>query len=81
MTIDIGIVANDSGTRLRIEVDDNGKGIELQSRGAGFGLIGMRERIQALNGVFSYEISNGEGFRIFIHIPHNGDNVIQESNP
>ena len=35
----------------------------------GLGLIGIRERIQALNGVFYYETASGDGFRIFIHIP------------
>jgi signal transduction histidine kinase len=60
---------------LRITVIDNGVGMcsESSAPGRGLGLIGMRERIQALNGKFSYDTAPGEGFRIFIHIPHNSD--------
>jgi two-component system sensor histidine kinase TtrS len=71
VTIDIGIVATDSGTRLRLEVNDNGKGIELQTRGAGFGLIGMRERVEALHGEFELASTPGAGTRITAILPLN----------
>ena len=35
---------------LRLEIADNGRGFNLRARTAGFGLIGMRERAQALGG-------------------------------
>ena len=81
----VNIKLNNDAEKLSLAINDDGVGMDKNvsehGHSMGLGLIGMRERIQALNGVFSYEISNGEGFRIFIHIPHNSGNVIQESNP
>jgi signal transduction histidine kinase len=70
---------------LNLFISDDGAGMDADSNvndsGHGLGLIGMRERIQALNGIFSYETSSGKGFRIFIHIPHNTCSITPESNP
>ena len=57
---------------LQLIIKDDGVGVDANgpNRGMGLGLIGMRERIQALNGLFGYETSPGDGFRIFIRIPH-----------
>jgi signal transduction histidine kinase len=58
---------------LHITISDDGRGMNRQqyddNHNPGLGLIGMRERVQALNGQFSYETSPGNGFRISIHIP------------
>ena len=60
---------------LQLIIKDDGVGVDANgpNRGMGLGLIGMRERIQALNGLFGYETSPGDGFRIFIRIPHNAE--------
>lgn len=80
----VDIKLNNDAERLSLFISDDGVGMDQNlsdhSHNMGLGLIGMRERIQALNGVFSYEISNGEGFRIFIHIPHNSNDITSESN-
>ena len=57
---------------LQLIIKDDGVGVDANSlnHGVGLGLIGMRERIQALNGMFGYETAPGDGFRIYIHIPH-----------
>jgi signal transduction histidine kinase len=47
----------------------------------GLGLIGMRERISALNGHFSYETSPGNGFKILILIPKNTDDKTKANRP
>jgi PAS domain S-box-containing protein len=56
---------------VRVCVSDNGKG--LGARGAGdtarFGLMGMRERVQALNGEFRLESEPGGGLRVTALIP------------
>lgn len=59
------------GEVLRLIVSDDGIGMDTKEPGhrLGLGLIGMRERTQALDGVFSYETSPDDGFRILIYIP------------
>ncbi len=58
---------------LQLIISDDGIGVDVNipDRGMSLGLIGIRERIQALNGLFKYETSPGNGFRVFIRIPHN----------
>jgi glucose-6-phosphate-specific signal transduction histidine kinase len=65
------IKVNNDTDKLHLNISDDGKGMEtnLKIKSLGLGLIGIRERVQALNGVFFYETSTGNGFRIFINIP------------
>ncbi len=60
---------------LHLSISDDGAGMDAGSKGKhlGLGLIGIRERVQALNGIFYYETAVNDGFRIFIYIPH--DNI------
>lgn len=61
------------GDVLRIRVSDNGKG--LAQAGAPperFGLMGMRERVQGLDGVFSIEAQEGRGVTVIAVIPIRG---------
>lgn len=53
--------------RVGLEVGDNGKGCSAAS--GGFGIMGIRERIQLLDGDVSFYTSPGEGFRLSISIP------------
>jgi len=64
-------VINDS-QKIQLNINDDGKGMDIDSKDSnpGLGLIGMRERIQALDGTFYYETSVNDGFHIFIIIPH-----------
>ena len=74
--VEINLNSDESG--LSITVSDDGIGMDIQDEDSGsvhgLGLIGMRERIQALNGVFSYETSRNKGFRIEIRIPRQAMN-------
>jgi len=71
-TASIRIVRDDEA--LLLEVRDEGKGMpperlsEIQSRGSGVGIRGMRERTLQLSGTMSIE-SNGSGTRIRVLIP------------
>ena len=60
-----------TGALVRISVSDNGKGLgeRNESESARFGLMGMRERVQALNGEFHLESRPGEGLRVTALIP------------
>ncbi len=64
-------VADDAGDRLEIEVRDNGRGFG----GAGtettprYGILGMRERVQALRGSFALDSQAGRGVRVQVTLP------------
>ena len=71
-TASIRIVRDDGA--LVLEVRDEGRGMpverlsEIQSRGSGVGIRGMRERVLQLSGTMSIE-SDGSGTRIHVIIP------------
>ncbi len=71
-TARIRIVRDDEA--LVLSVEDDGKGLpperlsEIQSRGSGVGIRGMRERALQLSGTMSIE-SDGSGTRIHVVIP------------
>lgn len=68
----VSIELNNDMESLRLTVSDDGIGMDASMPGhMGLGLIGMRERIHALNGIFSHQTSSGDGFRIIICIPYN----------
>jgi signal transduction histidine kinase len=59
------------GDVVKILVRDNGKGFakKHQAKDARFGLIGMRERVQALDGELHIESSPGDGVTVNALIP------------
>jgi two-component system, NarL family, sensor histidine kinase UhpB len=48
----------DAGARLELMISDNGRGFPSGST-PGFGLRGMQERVQALDGTFAIETGPG----------------------
>jgi signal transduction histidine kinase len=55
---------------VSIEIDDDGHGLAAPARnGAGFGLIGMRERVELLNGSLTAGPRPGGGFAIRALLP------------
>lgn len=61
------ISINESSEAVVIEVNDNGKGLAGRSDLNGYGLRGMRERLEFVNGTLSVESS--EGTKIKIQVP------------
>jgi signal transduction histidine kinase len=59
------------GDAVEVTVRDNGKGLpeRSESESARFGLMGMRERVQALNGVFGIDSKPGEGVSVRARLP------------
>ncbi|MCK6540687.1 MAG: sensor histidine kinase [Anaerolineales bacterium] len=53
--------------RIRLTVQDDGSGAVDTS--GGFGLIGIRERVQLLGGEFKVETSPGKGFLLEVTVP------------
>ncbi|MBR7745478.1 MASE3 domain-containing protein [Undibacterium baiyunense] len=56
---------------LQFVIQDDGRGIEegAMNKTRSFGLVGMRERIKAMQGNFKVHSEVGKGTRIEIHIP------------
>lgn len=54
---------------VTISVSDDGCGMSPDQHHAGLGLIGMRERIEMLNGEWSTTTARGKGFSIAARIP------------
>ncbi|WJW75738.1 PAS domain S-box protein [Thiohalobacter sp. IOR34] len=54
---------------VRLEIEDDGCGMEPQATGQGLGLIGMRERVEALHGSLELVSSPAAGTAIRVRIP------------
>jgi len=57
----------------RIEISDNGKGLQQSKQTGGMGIIGMRERVYALGGTFHLGNKPEGGLRIQAELPHDTD--------
>jgi signal transduction histidine kinase len=62
---------------LRLALQDDGRGVELAEIRHGLGLVGMRERIDALGGAFSIASHPGQGFHIAATVPFNVPGPVQ----
>jgi two-component system sensor histidine kinase UhpB len=60
---------------LRLTVEDDGQGFVPGEASAGLGLLGMRERVEALDGKFDLATGLGRGVRIMIVVPIGGGRV------
>jgi signal transduction histidine kinase len=54
---------------LRLTLQDDGRGVDLKAIQRGLGLVGMRERIEALGGTFRIETQPAQGFRLDARVP------------
>jgi two-component system sensor histidine kinase UhpB len=57
---------------VRLSIADDGRGFEPGAAPAGLGLLGMRERVEALHGKLELATGGGRGVRIMIAIPVGG---------
>ncbi len=60
---------DNSKKQLELDIEDDGQGFNIDEIRPGLGLMGMRERAQALDGTFSITSGTGNGTRINIIIP------------
>jgi PAS domain S-box-containing protein len=69
--VSVARVRDDDGDRLEIEVRDNGRGIGSSHIDAvpRYGILGMRERVQALAGSFALDSQPGQGVRVRVTLP------------
>ena len=59
----------DDGTEIRISLEDDGDGFDPASSTDGFGLLGMRERVELFGGVLELESGPGRGTTVRAVIP------------
>jgi two-component system sensor histidine kinase UhpB len=69
VTIELAVVDTGSESQLQLIVNDDGAGMTRQAIGRGLGLIGIRERVEALDGTFDISSSAGAGTRIEVTVP------------
>lgn len=76
---DVGIDLYFKKNSVKVSIEDNGTGFDLEkatsSKGGmrGFGLMGMRERVELARGTFSLTTQPGQGTRIIFEIPLDQD--------
>lgn len=62
-------VGDEGAGQIRFSCEDNGRGFDLGLRREGLGLVGLRERVEALGGQFELESAPGTGMRVRALIP------------
>jgi signal transduction histidine kinase len=55
--------------RLHCLVRDDGRGFDVASVSRGLGMIGMRERVKALHGIFEIDSARGRGTTVHVSLP------------
>jgi glucose-6-phosphate-specific signal transduction histidine kinase len=58
-----------AGGEVRFSFEDNGRGFDPGLRRPGLGLVGLRERVEALEGIFDLQSVPGQGARVRASIP------------
>jgi PAS domain S-box-containing protein len=62
-------VARTGATEVRVTVRDNGRGMDLHAKRLGLGLVGLRERVEALQGRLELTGTPGEGVHVTAWLP------------
>jgi PAS domain S-box-containing protein len=61
---------------LRLEFDDDGDGFEVKDGHDGFGLAGMRERVEEMGGELQITSARGKGTKVTVVLPLNGESTL-----
>jgi len=66
---EISVVVKDEDAVVTIDVRDHGHGFDRSERSSGFGLVGMRERVESFGGRLAIESAPGEGTAVSVRLP------------
>jgi signal transduction histidine kinase len=66
--VDIG-QGGRAGAEITLEVQDDGRGLAETAAGTGFGLMGLRERVDSLGGIFELDTAPGRGLTLRVRVP------------
>ena len=61
---------------LRLELRDDGDGFKVKAQHDGFGLAGMRERVEQMGGNLTISSRRGKGTKIAVTVPYNLESVL-----
>jgi len=64
----VGVTRTDA-SELQVTVRDNGRGMDLQAKRSGLGLVGLRERVEALRGRVELSAALGAGMHVTAWLP------------
>jgi signal transduction histidine kinase len=64
------VVVGCEGNTLRLEILDDGRGVNGRAAPGGHGLMGMRERVGLYGGTFEAGPRAGGGFRVAVRLPY-----------
>jgi PAS domain S-box-containing protein len=67
---------NFKAKEVRLELHDNGNGFKANERHDGFGLTGMRERAEQMNGILKVAAARGKGTKIVVLVPYEHEALI-----
>ena len=62
-------LAREGDEAVRVSISDNGRGMDLNAKRLGLGLIGLRERVEALRGRLELVSQAGGGMQVCAHLP------------
>jgi two-component system sensor histidine kinase UhpB len=60
------------GAEVLVAVSDDGRGMDLQAKRIGLGLVGLRERVEALHGHLQLASEPGKGLEVQARLPIRG---------
>jgi two-component system, NarL family, sensor histidine kinase UhpB len=63
------VLARADPREVRVAVCDDGQGMDLHAKRTGLGLVGLRERVEALKGGLDLTSSAGRGMQVTAHLP------------
>ncbi len=66
--VDLG-QGGQAGAEITLEVQDDGRGLAEAAAGTGFGLMGLRERVDSLGGIFELDTAPGGGLTLRVRVP------------
>src|SRR5262249_40311440 len=72
--VDVMLARLDDG--VRVQIADNGIGMQSpEHEASGFGLMGLRERVELLGGSLTVQPHDGAGFELCVELPLRSDPV------
>jgi len=66
---EVDVEVRESGGAVEVSVRDAGRGFEPEGSTAGFGLVGMRERVESLGGTLAVQSAPGAGTTVTARLP------------
>ena len=69
VSVSMNIVTKNGDQVIHLSIKDDGVGLDMDNINPGLGLLGIRERVEMLDGVIDISDSNNNGLTIEIDIP------------